>query len=48
MDCICRHSKELVGEKCTQTTVKENCLTLGMATREMVRAGLARDFARSP
>src|ERR1022692_3093233 len=29
MDCICRHGREVQGEKCTQTSLKENCLTLG-------------------
>jgi Fe-S-cluster-containing hydrogenase component 2 len=46
MDCICRHGKEVTGGKCLQTTVKANCLTLGMAAREMVRAGQARDITR--
>ena len=46
MDCICRHGKEVAGGKCLQTSLKENCLTLGTAAREMVRAGLARDITR--
>jgi Fe-S-cluster-containing hydrogenase component 2 len=46
MDCICRHGRELLGEKCTQTTLKENCLTLGMAAEEMVRLGQGRSITR--
>jgi len=46
MDCICRHGKELLGGKCQQTTVKANCLTLGMAAREMVRAGQANSVTK--
>ncbi len=46
MDCICRHGRELLGEKCSQTSVKENCLTLGVAAREMVRIGQGRSISR--
>src|SRR5450755_1108286 len=42
MTCICRHGRDLVGEKCTQTSLRENCLTLGPAAREMVRIDQAR------
>ena len=46
MDCICRHGRELLGEMCKQTRLKENCLTFGMAAREMVRGGQARFITR--
>ncbi len=46
MTCICRHGRELQGEKCRQTNLKENCLTLGVAAREMVRIGQARSISR--
>ena len=46
MDCICRTGKEVAGGKCLQTGLKGNCLTLGAAAREMVRAGQARDITR--
>jgi formate hydrogenlyase subunit 6/NADH:ubiquinone oxidoreductase subunit I len=46
MDCICRHGRELLGEKCAQTSLKENCLTFGMAAREMVRVGQGRSITR--
>jgi len=38
MDCICRTGKEVTGGKCLQTSLKGNCLTLGVAARAMVRA----------
>ena len=46
MNCICRHGRELLGEKCRQTNLKENCLTLGVAARELVRIGQARSISR--
>jgi ferredoxin len=46
MDCICRHGRELVGEKCQQIGPKQNCLTLGVAARGMVNAGQARSITR--
>jgi electron transport complex protein RnfB len=46
MDCICRHGRELQGEKCLQTNLLENCLTMGVAAREMVRIGQARSISR--
>ncbi len=36
MDCICRHGKDLMGEKCQQTDLRENCLTLGFAATWVV------------
>src|ERR1035437_1255357 len=46
MTCICRHGRELLGEKCTQTSLRENCLTFAVAAREMVRIGQARSISR--
>jgi Na+-translocating ferredoxin:NAD+ oxidoreductase subunit B len=46
MDCICRHGKELLGEECKQTTMRENCLTMGHAATAMVDAGVARYISR--
>lgn len=46
MTCICRHGRDLLGEKCTQTSLRENCLTFGVAAREMVRVGQARSISR--
>jgi electron transport complex protein RnfB len=31
MDCICRQGRHLLGEKCLQTDLRQNCLTMGMA-----------------
>lgn len=41
MTCICRHGKELLGEKCKQTTLRDNCLTVGNGARAMVDHGIA-------
>jgi formate hydrogenlyase subunit 6/NADH:ubiquinone oxidoreductase subunit I len=46
MPCICRHGKDLLGEPCRQTTVRENCLTLGVAASSMVTSGAARFVTR--
>jgi ferredoxin len=46
MTCICRHGRKLLGEKCRQTNLTENCLTLGVAAREMVRIGQATSISR--
>ena len=40
--CICRHGKDLLGEPCKQTDLRENCLTIGMA------AGMDGGFRRGP
>jgi Fe-S-cluster-containing hydrogenase component 2 len=45
MDCICRHGKELLGEKC-EHTLRENCLTIGMGAKAMVESGDARLISR--
>ena len=46
MACICRHGRDIEGEKCKQTSLRENCLTIGMAATHMVRTGLARHLTR--
>jgi Na+-translocating ferredoxin:NAD+ oxidoreductase subunit B len=46
MTCICRHGKELLGQKCKQTTLQDNCLTFGLAARMMVDHGAARFISR--
>ena len=46
MNCICRQSKDLVGEPCRQTSVRENCLTLGSAAKVMMNHGQAREITR--
>ncbi|MBE3098624.1 MAG: 4Fe-4S binding protein [Planctomycetes bacterium] len=46
MNCICRQGKALIGEPCKQTHTEENCLTLGMAAKAMVDAGVGRYVSR--
>ena len=46
MPCICRRGKEILGEKCHQTSLRENCLTLGHAAKWMVDDGPAHFIAR--
>jgi len=42
MNCVCRQAKELLGEPCTHSDVRETCLTLGEAAAGMKRRGNAR------
>ena len=44
--CICRHGKDLLGEPCKQTDLRENCLTIGMAARWMADSGAGRTISR--
>jgi ferredoxin len=46
MPCICRHGKDLLGESCRQTKVRENCLTIGVAAKGMVQSGAAHFVSR--
>jgi ferredoxin len=46
MNCICRHGRDLTGEACRQTTVRENCLTIGDAARSMAASGVATGITR--
>jgi Fe-S-cluster-containing hydrogenase component 2 len=46
MTCICRHGKELLGHKCKQTSLLDNCLTFGLGARMMVEQGAARLISR--
>jgi Na+-translocating ferredoxin:NAD+ oxidoreductase subunit B len=46
MNCICRHGKELLGEKCLHTELRENCLTFGRAARWAADACGARMITR--
>lgn len=47
MPCICRKGKDLVGEPCRTTKLRENCLTLGGTAKTMVRRGAARFIERA-
>ena len=44
--CICRHGKDLLGEPCRTTTLRENCLTLGSGAETMMRRGAAHPVGR--
>ena len=44
--CICRHGKDLLGEPCRRTDLRENCLTLGGGARFMLARGVAREVTR--
>ena len=46
MICICRHGKDLSGEKCKQTNLRENCLTMSSAATMMVESGRASFISR--
>jgi Na+-translocating ferredoxin:NAD+ oxidoreductase subunit B len=46
LTCICRHGRDLLGEKCKQTSLRENCLTFGMAAQHMADYGGARFISR--
>jgi ferredoxin len=46
MDCICRKGREMVGEPCSQTKLRQTCLTLGFAADAMVERGLGRPITR--
>jgi len=40
--CYCRHFRDLVGEPCKQTDVRENCFTFGKSARYTTEQGFAR------
>jgi Na+-translocating ferredoxin:NAD+ oxidoreductase subunit B len=44
--CICRHGRDLVGEKCRQTNLRENCLMMGPAAEFAVAGGMGRAITR--
>ena len=40
--CFCRHHKDLLGEPCKQTDIRENCFTFGKSARYTSEQGFAR------
>jgi Fe-S-cluster-containing hydrogenase component 2 len=46
MNCICRQGKDLLGEPCRQTELRDNCLTIGVGAEVMVEQGAARFISR--
>ena len=45
-NCICRQGRELVGEECSQTELKDTCLALGSAARGALAEGRGRELSR--
>ena len=44
--CFCRHHKDLIGEPCKQTDVRENCFTFGKSARYTSEQGFARMLSK--
>src|ERR1035441_2262377 len=44
--CICRHGKDLTGESCKQTKLRDNCLMIGQAARWAVDSGMGQAISR--
>jgi ferredoxin len=44
--CICRRGKDLVGESCKQTKLRDNCLMIGMAAQWAANSGAGQVISR--
>ncbi|MFX1277890.1 MAG: 4Fe-4S binding protein [Promethearchaeota archaeon] len=44
--CYCRHFRDLVGESCKQTDIRENCFTFGKSARYTTEQGFARMISK--
>ncbi|MFX1477945.1 MAG: 4Fe-4S binding protein, partial [Promethearchaeota archaeon] len=44
--CYCRHFRDLVGEPCKQTDLRENCFTFGKSARYTSEQGFARMISK--
>lgn len=44
--CYCRHHKDLLGEPCKQTDLRENCFTFGKSARYTTEQGFARMISK--
>ena len=44
--CYCRHYKDLLGEPCNQTDLRENCFTFGKSARYTTEQGFARMISK--
>jgi len=42
MNCVCRQAKDLLGESCDHSDIRETCLTIGTSAAGMSRRGNAR------
>ncbi len=45
--CMCRHGKDLTGESCRQTRLRENCLMVGLAAQWAMDSGIGRTIGRA-
>ena len=46
IQCICRHGKDLLGESCQQTKLRDNCLMIGLAAQWAAESGTGREVSR--
>ena len=46
LTCICRHGRDLLGEKCHQTDLRDNCLMIGPAASWAANSGNGRAVTR--
>ncbi|MFX1573525.1 MAG: 4Fe-4S binding protein [Promethearchaeota archaeon] len=44
--CYCRHYRDLLGESCKQTDLRENCFTFGKSARYTTEQGFARMISK--
>jgi len=44
--CFCRHYKDLLGEPCKQTNIRENCFTFGKSASYITEQGFGRMISR--
>ena len=44
--CYCRHFRDLIGESCKQTDLRENCFTFGKSARYTTEQGFARMISK--
>ncbi|MFX1499172.1 MAG: ATP-binding protein [Promethearchaeota archaeon] len=45
-NCFCRQHKDLLGDPCKQTDIRENCFTLGKSARHTSEQGFSRLISR--
>ncbi|MBD3254263.1 MAG: 4Fe-4S dicluster domain-containing protein [Candidatus Lokiarchaeota archaeon] len=45
-ECICRIGKDLIGEPCKKTNLRENCIAIGSFAKMRVENGLARNITK--
>jgi electron transport complex protein RnfB len=45
-ECICRKSKDLIGEPCKRTNLRESCFTFRTAAEMFIEKGLGREISK--